>query len=90
MGKNKHLSSNYSKLGVHAVNFMKLIDCLSLAHNVYNVFSDFCKLSALTFSNIADKSNFEEREKDYLDTINTYRALSQNEWVGEVSLPRRR
>ena len=41
-------------------------------HSLWTVFEDWLKVSAISISNSVDWANQEEREKDYLETINKY------------------
>lgn len=53
-------------------NMVKLIQQLSYRHSTSKVFADFVEMSALAFSNAVDKSQFDEREKRYLDIVGRY------------------
>jgi hypothetical protein len=54
-------------------DMVKLIQQLSYRHSTSNVFSDFLEMSALAFSNVVDKSQFEEREKRYMEIVGKYK-----------------
>ena len=45
---------------------------LSSRRSTWQVFSDFCEISAITISNSINRSNWNEREKRYLEIIKTY------------------
>jgi len=45
---------------------------LSHRHSAWQVFSDFCELSAISISNAVDKVHFDEREKQYLERVKRY------------------
>lgn len=45
---------------------------LGYKHNAWQVFSDFCELSALSISNAVDQVHYEEREKQYLELVKRY------------------
>lgn len=52
---------------------VKLIQSFSHGHHLHTVFSDFVELSALAISNSVDLSQYEPREKRYLDIVGKYR-----------------
>lgn len=52
---------------------VKLIHSFSHGHHLHTVFSDFVELSALTISNSVDRSQYEVREKRYLDIVGKYK-----------------
>ncbi len=52
---------------------VKLIQSFSHGHHLHTVFSDFVELSALAISNSVDRSQYEAREKRYLDIISKYK-----------------
>lgn len=51
---------------------LQLLRTLSYRHSTWEVFTDFVEMSALSISNSVDTQHFEEREKQYLHTINKY------------------
>ncbi|MFL9911976.1 N-6 DNA methylase [Paraburkholderia sp. RL17-337-BIB-A] len=52
---------------------VRLIRSFSHGHHLHTVFSDFVELSALAISNSVDLSQYEPREKRYLDIIGKYK-----------------
>jgi len=54
-------------------DIINLIQKLSYRHSTSKVFSDFVEISALAFSNAVDKSQFDEREKRYMDIVGQYK-----------------
>jgi len=50
----------------------KIIDSMAGKYRCYDIFRDFIILSACTISNSVDKSQWERREKVYMDTIEKY------------------
>lgn len=76
-------------LNTHTNNLIKLIQKLSYRHQTWQVFSDFLELFALAVSNSMDWRQAEEREKQYLETINRYEKKEQElfpELCGELVL----
>jgi hypothetical protein len=53
-------------------NIMKNIQKLSMRHQTWKVFSDFCEMSAIAISNSVDKVNKNKRETRYLDIVKQY------------------
>lgn len=51
---------------------IRLIHQLSGKHSVWQVFEDFLALSALSISNSVDRTHWEERETQYMETIGRY------------------
>lgn len=51
---------------------MKLMESLRYRHGVYDVFRDFCELSACAVSNAADWRMREKREAGYMKTVGRY------------------
>lgn len=66
MGKSRH----YKEL-------LDLITKASYRHSKWQVFSDFVEMSAISLSNAVDWANKEEREKRYLEIINSYEKKEQ-------------
>lgn len=58
----------------HMDKLLKTIQKLGYVHSVWNVFTDFVELGALTVANSTDhnKATWEKREKQYLETIGKY------------------
>jgi hypothetical protein len=56
----------------HQWELVKLIRSFSHGHHFYSVFSDFVELSAIAISNSVDRTQFEAREKRYLDIVDKY------------------
>lgn len=52
---------------------VKLIQSFSHGHHLHSVFSDFVELCALAISNSVDRTQFEVREKRYLDIVGKYK-----------------
>lgn len=57
-------------MNLHQKEFVKLIERLSYGHQIWRVFSDFCEMAALSFSNAILKNA--EREERYLRIIGRY------------------
>lgn len=57
-----------------------VIKGLSYRHTVWDVFSDFVEMAALSISNAIDKRQFETREARYLEIINKYNKEEQAEF----------
>src|SRR5471032_718428 len=58
--------------GNHPKELVKLIQQMNHRHHTLDVFSDFVELSALSISNAIDKTQFEARERRYLEIIAKY------------------
>lgn len=56
----------------HKKSFMKTFDKLTYSHNPSRVFEDFVELCACSISNRVDRSNYDEREKRYLEILKNY------------------
>lgn len=56
---------------------VKTIGDLGYRHSTWQVFSDFVEMSAIALSNTVDWIHREEREKRYLEIINTYSKSEQ-------------
>jgi hypothetical protein len=56
----------------HKAELLKLIKQAAYSKRIYQVFSDFVEMSAITISNQVDPTHFEVREKRYLELINSY------------------
>jgi hypothetical protein len=52
---------------------VKLIQSFSHGHHLHSVFSDFVELCALAISNSVDRTQFDVREKRYLDIVGKYK-----------------
>ena len=59
---------------------VKLIQQLSYRHNTSKVFSDFVEMSAISYSNVVDKAQYDKREKRYLDIVQQYKKEEINEF----------
>jgi len=62
------------KQNPHQTQLLKSIQNLGRTPSIWRVFSDFVEITALAIANTVDKSQFEKREKQYLETINKYNA----------------
>jgi type I restriction-modification system DNA methylase subunit len=51
---------------------VKLFSNFSSRHSHWRVFSDFCEMSAIAFSNAIDKSQWEKREERYMNIVKGY------------------
>ncbi|MFT4438934.1 hypothetical protein [Caballeronia sp. 15715] len=58
--------------GNHPKELVKLIQQMSRRHHTLDVFSDFVELSAVSISNAIDKTQFEARERRYLEIVAKY------------------
>lgn len=61
-------------------DIVKLIHQLSHRHSTYKVYSDFVEMSAIAYSNVTDKIQYEIREKRYLDIVQQYKKEEINEF----------
>ena len=57
--------------------FTKLIQSLSGKYPLWQVWSDFITITAIAISNVLDKANAEQREKDYHKVIGKYDQAEQ-------------
>lgn len=60
----------------HRHELMKLMKQASYGHTMYDVFRDFCELSAIALSNAVDWPQRDEREATYLRTMKKYDAAT--------------
>ena len=58
---------------------------LGTKHSIWNVFEDWLKICSISISNAVDWGQSEEREKDYLETINKYTPEEQQVLVKTFS-----
>jgi type I restriction-modification system DNA methylase subunit len=61
-------------------DMVQLIHQLAHRHSTYKVYSDFVEMSAIAYSNITDKAQFEKREKRYMDIVKHYTKEEINEF----------
>lgn len=59
----------------------KLIEQIAYRHNVWDVFSDWVEIMAITISNACDKVHFDEREKRYMDIVKQYNGEELNKFA---------
>lgn len=59
-------------LSAGSAEFSKLVRANAHRHRVYDVFRDFCELSALSISNSVDRLHRERREARYLEIVGKY------------------
>lgn len=52
--------------------FCKLVRANAHRHRVYDVFRDFCELSALSLSNAVDRLHYDRRQARYLEIVGKY------------------
>src|SRR5690625_5255418 len=64
----------------------KIMNTMVGKYNLYNIFRDFITLSACTISNSIDKTQFDKREKTYLDTIGKYSRKEADKFAEMLSL----
>ena len=57
---------------IQVINIINDIQKLSGKYQTWEVFSDFCEMSAIAISNSIDKENWEERENRYLEITKKY------------------
>lgn len=57
----------------HQAELVKLLKQFGYAHQINTVFADFVEISAIALSNSVDKSQFEPREKRYLEIVGKYK-----------------
>lgn len=60
-----------------SAGFMAEFKKLLYRHQAWEVWSDFCALSACAIANAVDKRHYQTREKMYLDTIKRYNKQEQ-------------
>jgi hypothetical protein len=72
MSNNSAQRKHETTAGNHPKELVKLIQQMSHRHHTLDVFSDFVELSALSISNAIDKTQFEARERRYLEIIAKY------------------
>ena len=72
--KEEARESKPSRLPVidHQKELVKLLNGYSGRHSHWQVFSDFCEIGAITFSNAVDLNQREKREERYLQIIKGY------------------
>lgn len=56
----------------HQKELVKLFNGFSGRHSHWQVFSDFCEIWAITFSNVVDLIQYEKREERYLQIVKNY------------------
>lgn len=56
----------------HKLNIIKYFNSFSGRYRLYDVFSDFLQIAAITISNSIDKKFFSERESEYMKIISKY------------------
>jgi len=61
-------------------DMVKLIHQLSYRHSTNKVFADFVEMSAIALSNATDQTQYEQREKRYLEIIKHYKPEELNEF----------
>lgn len=61
-------------------DMVKLIHQLSYRHSTNKVFADFVEMSAIALSNATDQTQYEPREKRYLEIIKHYKPEELNEF----------
>ena len=57
---------------IQVINIINDIQKLSGKYQTWEVFSDFCEMSAIAISNSIDKENWDERENRYLEITKKY------------------
>jgi len=61
----------------HFQSILTIIKTLNYSRDTWEVFNDFLELAAICISNIVDLKHFDEREPQYLKTINKYQPEHQ-------------
>src|SRR5260221_467427 len=56
----------------HQRNLITLIKKFSYSHHTHTVFADFVEMAAISISNAIDRTQFDLREKRYLDIVRKY------------------
>ena len=56
----------------HYQELLKIINQLTYSHSTWEIFYDFLEMSTICISNTVDLNNYDEREKQYLQTIKKY------------------
>jgi hypothetical protein len=62
----------------HEANFEKIFAKLRNNHQPHTVFSDFCEMSAIAFSNAVDSKQYAQREARYFEIIKPYAKTELN------------
>ncbi|MBR8359587.1 N-6 DNA methylase [Burkholderia vietnamiensis] len=65
--KHDHTADPYQR------EFVQMIKAFSYGQHTHTVFADFVELAALSISNSVDRSQFEAREKRYLEIVGKYK-----------------
>lgn len=63
-------------------NVLKLIQQIAYRHSVWNVFSDWVEIMAISISNSCDNVHYEEREKRYMEIVGQYNGDELNKFAG--------
>lgn len=70
--ENRQNKANSNSVNDHQKELAKLLNSYSGRHSHWQVFSDFCEIGAITFSNAVDLSQREKREERYMQIIKGY------------------
>ena len=73
MAKHSHVS-----YGQKTKSLVKLIEQAAYQHSVWQVFSDFLEMSAISISNSIDPVHWEAREKRYMEIVKGYNKAEIN------------
>lgn len=68
------MTQHIQGLTPHQKNFIEQFQRFTMRKQPWQVWQDFIHLMAIAISNRVDQNHFEEREKQYLDTIHRYEA----------------
>ena len=73
MAKQSHVS-----YGQKTKSLVKLIEQAAYRHSVWQVFSDFLEMSAISISNSIDPVHREDRERRYMEIVKGYNKAEMN------------
>lgn len=65
----------------HQKELVKLFNNFASRHSHWQVFSDFCEIGAITFSNAVDLNQWEKREERYMQIIKGYSREELNKFA---------
>ena len=89
MSRKSTQTQDHGFADAHQRELLRLFRLFGHNHNPERVFSDFVELSALAISNSVDRTQFDVREKRYLDIVGKYRKEEVERFaqmLGELTL----
>ncbi|MGY6123672.1 N-6 DNA methylase (plasmid) [Paraburkholderia strydomiana] len=81
MGRQQRKERAASSGDPHKAAIIKLMREFTHSHDPYTVFADFVEVSAIAISSKVDKSQFEAREKRYLEIVGKYKREEVNRFA---------